>query len=101
MYLIKNGFVLESGIGFSKKDVLIQRGKIKKIDENVPLPKEDCEVIGCGEFFWVVPWLIDIHTLTVKARHRFHRCRLQRTQAVIGVLCIKRGYLSFLATTMI
>ena len=62
MYLIKSGFVLESGIGFNKKDVLIQNGKIKKIDENIAQSEEeDCEVLD-AEDFWVVPGLIDIHT---------------------------------------
>jgi len=97
LYLIKNGFVLESGIGFSKKDVLIQRGKIKKIDENVPLPKEDCEVID-AENFWVVPGLIDIHTHGAIGIDFIDAgySELKR----LSVFYASKGVTSFLATTM-
>jgi N-acetylglucosamine-6-phosphate deacetylase len=98
LYLIKSGFVLESGIGFNKKDVLIQNGKIKKIDENIAQSEEeDCEVLD-AEDFWVVPGLIDIHTHGAMGIDFMDAGYSELKE--LSVFYASKGVTSFLATTM-
>lgn len=59
MRLIKNGVVFEHKKGFDKKDILIENGRISKIQKEINL--RGCEVLdACG--CYVVPGFIDIHT---------------------------------------
>jgi dihydroorotase len=52
--LIKGAIVFGRG----KKDILMQRGKVAKIDENIT---ENCDRIIDGEGLYVAPGLIDMH----------------------------------------
>lgn len=60
--LIKNGSLLSPVNGFfqTKKDILIENGRIKKIGENLESDASDAEVIH-AEGCLVTPGLIDIH----------------------------------------
>lgn len=98
MFLIKNGLVLESGRGFNKKDVLIQNGKIKKIDANIAKPEEKAFKVLDAQGCWVVPGLIDIHTHGARGIDFMDAGQSELKE--LSVLYASKGVTSFLATTM-
>lgn len=60
MLLIKNGKVVTAaGRDFERGCVMIENGKIVKVDEEIPVPEGACVIDAEGH--WVLPGLVDAH----------------------------------------
>lgn len=61
-FIIKNGLVYDgTGKEGEVKDILVNNGRVEKIDSNIPLTNENYRQID-AQGKWVTPGFIDIHT---------------------------------------
>ncbi|NLF43192.1 MAG: N-acetylglucosamine-6-phosphate deacetylase, partial [Bacteroidales bacterium] len=89
---------MESGKGFNKKDVLIQNGKIERIDVNIAKPEEEAFKVLDAQGCWVVPGLVDIHTHGAKGIDFMDAGRSELEE--LSLFYASKGVTSFLAATM-
>ncbi|WP_265445820.1 N-acetylglucosamine-6-phosphate deacetylase [Acetivibrio straminisolvens] len=97
MKLIKNGLVLDSQKGFEARDILIDSGRITRIDKNIEVSEKDCEVLD-AEGFYVVPGFIDVHTHGA-AGIDIMKADPNRLNE-LSLFLASKGVTSFLATVM-